>query len=276
LLYFKKPCGHGSDTQESVERLKIGVFDSGIGGITVLSEIHRQFPGQEFYYFGDTANVPYGTKSVTQIKNLCSYAATRIREYNLDLLIVACNTASSLALEEIGTELHPTPVVDVVAAGVATIKNHLTENSDVLVFGTKATINSHTYKNRLHAVLPNTRVIEQACPLLVPMIEEGWNEHKILRDTVFEYVKPFINKKTTALLACTHYPWIKNIFQEELKTSTVLDSAHAVVELLVEKYSAKLKAKGESKFHWHFSDPESVASFAFTTDFDFVPDIKTF
>lgn len=276
MSYIKKSCRYGSDFKESVERLKIGVFDSGIGGITVLSEIHRQFPGQEFYYFGDTANVPYGTKSVTQIKNLCSYAATRIREYNLDLLIVACNTASSLALEEIGNELHPTPVVDVVQAGVATIKKNIKENSEVLILGTKATVNSHTYKNRIHTILPNTRVVEQACPLLVPMIEEGWNEHKILRDTVIEYVKPFTNRNAIALLACTHYPWIKNIFQEELKQCAVLDSAHAVVELLVEKYSAKLKAKGESKFSWHFSDPESVPSFAFTTDFDFVPDIKTF
>lgn len=256
--------------------MKIGVFDSGIGGITVLSEIHRQFPGQEFFYFGDTANVPYGTKSVTQIKNLCSYAATRIREFNLDLLIVACNTASSLALEEIAGELHPTPVVDVVQAGVATIKKNFSNNSEVLILGTKATINSHTYKDRIHTVLPYARVMEQACPLLVPMIEEGWNEHKILREVVVEYVKPFTSKSGIALLACTHYPWIKTVFQGELKQFKVLDSAHAVVDLLVEKYSAKLKAKGESTFSWHFSDPDSVPSFAFTTDFDFVPDIKTF
>ncbi len=258
-------------------RMKIGVFDSGIGGITVLSEIQRQFPGHEFFYFGDTANVPYGTKSVTQIKNLCSYAAARIHEFELDLFIVACNTASSLALVELMQELDPTPVIDVVQAGVATIKSHFIKDHPILILGTKATINSRTYKNRLAPLFPNAEIIEQACPLLVPMIEEGWTDHEILRATVREYVRPFVPQKGTALLACTHYPWIQNIFAQELPGWKILDSAHAVADLLREKFLSELNKKGqESSFAWHFSDPDSVAKFAFKTMLGSTPKLETF
>lgn len=243
--------------------------------MTVLTELQRQFGGHEYFYFGDTANVPYGTKSVAQIKTLCSYAATRINAFELDLFIVACNTASSLALDELKSELHPTPVIDVVEAGVATVKKTYKSEEPVLILGTKATINSHTYRNRIQALLPEAKVIEQSCPLLVPMIEEGWTEHEILRATVREYTKSFNKDKGSALLACTHYPWIQKIFAEELPRWKVLDSAHAVADLLRDRHTIE-KKENASTFSWHFSDPDSVAKFAFQDTFGSIPKFKTF
>ncbi len=245
--------------------MKIGVFDSGIGGITVLNHLRVQFPGYRFLYFGDTANVPYGSKSVAQIQELVDSAARRIKKKKLDALVIACNTASSLALEKVKEIMAPVPVLGVVEAGVQAILN--SPESQILILGTRATVESHVYARLLKSHLPSSHIYEQACPLLVPMIEEGWLNHPVLDDTIKEYVKPFQGilteeKKGVALLACTHYPWVRESFEKALPGWKVIDSAEAVSRQLRGLWSHQPVSYDQaSQVTWFFSDPTVVASF---------------
>jgi glutamate racemase len=254
--------------------VKIGVFDSGIGGITVLNELTARMPAAEFLYFGDTANVPYGTKSETQIQNLVSSASARMRTRELDALVIACNTAASLARPQIDKIFPDIPVIDAVEAGVLAclraMKHRESDLSPLLILGTRATVKSHVYARLLKAENPALLVIEQECPLLVPMIEEGWIDHPVLLATVDVYTKIYQTMiPGVALLACTHYPWIKKAFQNALPGWMILDSAQSVAEILCEQLPEDLLAKNsrvdesvaESSptIRWFFSDPESVS-----------------
>ncbi|MGE0614556.1 MAG: glutamate racemase [Bacteriovoracia bacterium] len=248
--------------------MKIGVFDSGIGGVTVLKEMRQVFPGADFAYFGDTANVPYGTKSAHQILALSQSAANRLRAHRLDALIIACNTASSLALPEFERILAPMPVVGVVTAGVESVRQRLPQpkgnTRPVVIFGTRATVNSHVYLRLLTASAPTLSVQEQACPLLVPMIEEGWVEHPILRTTLREYTQPYAKLPPgVALLACTHYPWIRRAFEAELPGWAIVDSAEAVALAARTRLGTPPASGTTGKLEWYFSDPEGVADFVF-------------
>ncbi len=241
--------------------MRIGVFDSGIGGLTVLIELQKRFPNETFIYFGDTANVPYGTKSVSQIRSLCKTAAHQMIPHHLDLLVVACNTASSLAIEEMTDILSPIPVVGVVEAGVSSVLSHLGQSSSALILGTRATIQSHIYRNLLKEKRPEITVHEQACPLLVPMIEEGWRDHPILIATIREYVAPYLNSPpSVALLACTHYPWIKNAVGSVLKDWSIIDSATSVAQMVTERIHTSDAAETLLIPTLYFSDPDSVSS----------------
>lgn len=251
--------------------MKIGVFDSGIGGTTVLKELRSRFPNQDFLYFGDTAHVPYGTKSPAQIKLLAKNATAYLKSQGVDLLVVACNTASCVAMDEIREVMGLTPVFGVVEAGVATVIQAMNESPGlpVLILGTRATVRSHTYLNLIRSTLfTPVQVSEQECPLLVPMIEEGWVDHPILHQTVVEYVKPYcFGSPGIALLACTHYPWIKAAFEKALPQWKVVDSAWAIGEALmrvVKTQGADLPMKSpQGELKWHFTDPDSVPAFIF-------------
>lgn len=250
-----------------LSRPKIGVFDSGIGGATVLAALRARFPIYDFSYFGDTANVPYGPKSSAQICALSESAALRMVAHRLDALVVACNTASSWALPNFQKILGSVPVFGMVESGVEAVRNALlTDLKPVVVFGTQATIRSGVYGKYFKSEIPAAQVLEQACPLLVPMIEEGWKDHEILRLTLAEYVAPAaaISNRGVALLACTHYPWIRDFFQAALPLWTIIDSAESVTERLARelKFTDEVPA-GRGKIEWYFSDPDAVASFVF-------------
>lgn len=278
--------------------MKFGVFDSGIGGVTVLQALRNEFPEVRFAYFGDTLHVPYGTKSASQIRLLSASAAERIRSHALDALIVACNTASSLALPEIEGVLGSTPVYGMVEAGVRAVLR-ATEDSKVsahagpvVVFGTRATIRSGVYGNHFRtsfgdeSISGSREVFEQACPLLVPLIEEGWIRHPVLDATLHEYVAPYRDQEPgIALLACTHYPWIREAFERALPGWKVIDSADAVASRLREESQRfGLTARpGETivpdptpsaPVEWYFSDPE-IAPFIFEGT-EPAPVIRTF
>jgi glutamate racemase len=275
--------------------VRIGVFDSGIGGVTVLNHLRATFAGHEFFYFGDTANVPYGTKSVAQIKELVKSAAVRIKDKNLDTLIIACNTASSLALFEFKEVLSTIPVIGVVEAGVESVLQSIRKNTEaneqvvresarlsakdsdappILILGTRATIKSKIYSSLLH----DLKVYEQACPLLVPMIEEGWVDHPVLHQTIQEYVKNYRSEKPgVALLACTHYPWIKDAIASALPGWKIIDSAQAIANRLKRDFVmrehpqdplsyAAINFSVDAPVTWFFSDPESVAPFIFDSN----------
>jgi glutamate racemase len=266
--------------------MKIGVFDSGVGGLTVLAELRRKFPAAEFVYLGDTANVPYGTKSAAQIERLSRDGARKLKGKGVDVLVVACNTASSLALDAIRAEMAGVPVVGVVQPGAEAVLKALapltpskseTAFGDfavpILVLATSATVRSQAYGKTLREILPPDQpgklplpIIEQACPLLVPMIEEGWVDHPILHQTIREYVGAHAAGHGTgiALLGCTHYPWVQAAIEKALPGWRVINSAQAVAEALAKQGVAAGAAdrKANPGVEWVFTDTHAVPAFA--------------
>lgn len=236
--------------------------------MTVLSELRREFGAAEFVYLGDTAHVPYGTKSAAQVRKLSADCARALRDEGVEVLVVACNTASSLALEEIreaaGVAVKVVGVVDP-GVGAALAAHRGLEGAGsgglpVLVLATRATVRSGAYRTRLEA--QGLAVIEQACPLLVPMIEEGWTDHPVLHQTIEEYVRPHRTAHSTgvALLGCTHYPWIQKAFERALPGWTVVNSAGAVAAHLMQNEGLSAST-GEARVRWIFTDPEAIPSF---------------
>ena len=256
---------------------RMGVFDSGVGGITVLQALRRKFPSVEFVYLGDTANVPYGTKSPSQIEHLSRLCAQRLRDEKIDVLVVACNTASSWALPAIRQEVGPlVDVIGMVEPGVASVLDRcLTNTGPILVLATRATVRSGAYRRAFETALsqdsggPGVRdVFEQACPLLVPMIEEGWLDHKILLQTIDEYLSTHRQqgREGIALLGCTHYPWIRTQIESRLPGWTVVDSAESVAQYLASRVAASGATLSDQpsspEVKWIFTDPEAVPEFA--------------
>jgi len=249
--------------------MRIGVFDSGVGGITVLTELRRQLRDSSFVYLGDTANVPYGPKSAQHVERLSVDCALRLKKEGVDAVVVACNTASALALPAIQKAVGKIPVHGVVEPGVQSVANAIallgSKAAPVLVLATRATIRSRAYGTRLEALLgpQGHPIIEQACPLLVPMIEEGWIDHPILHQTIAEYVGQHVSEHApgVALLGCTHYPWIRAAFERALPGWEVVDSAQAVAEALGREQfeGAGLRA---GRVEWIFTDPHAVPAFA--------------
>jgi glutamate racemase len=262
--------------------VKIGVFDSGIGGITVLAELRKKFPWARFVYLGDTANVPYGTKSPAQVKKLSVECAKILSERQVHAAVIACNTASSLAFDEIQNQFGKTPVYGVLKPGVQAIMEAVgaKPKDPVLILATKATIRSQGYVKALKQIDPKLNILEQACPLLVPMIEEGWVDHPILHQTIEEYVRPHLAKHKTgvALLACTHYPWVLEAFQKALPKWKVIHSAEAVAWAMEHDQAFQdlrknlvcdgavrgpgVNAKEIGEVEWIFTDPEALPEFA--------------
>lgn len=211
----------------SEEKTKaIGIFDSGVGGLTVLKEIEKVLPHESIIYFGDTARVPYGTKSAQTIERYCLENATLLLEKNIKVLIIACNTASAFGMENL-KRVFPTPIIGVINPGAHSLAA-ATKNKKVAVLATKATITSEVYPKAIHLIDPEIEVISIACPLLVPMIEEQMLDHAATRMMVRQYLLPVVQKGCDSiLLGCTHYPLIKAMIEEELVGAAVIDSAQA-------------------------------------------------
>ena len=215
----------------------IGVFDSGIGGLTVVRALMEQLPFENIIYFGDTARVPYGIKSVETISRYATQITEFLVHQRVKLLIVACNTMSAVAYKVI-EDLSPVPVLDVVDAGARSAIAE-THNKCVGVIGTPATINSNAYQKAIKRFDPNIRVFSQACPLFVPLVEEGWLDHQVTRLTAQEYLRPVIAQNIdTLVLGCTHYPLLKPLLQEVLGDQiSLVDSAEAITEQAGESLS---------------------------------------
>jgi len=203
----------------------IGVFDSGVGGLTVLKEMVRLLPGEELVYLGDTARVPYGTKSPRTVLRYALEAAAFLVEQRVKMLVVACNTASSVALTEL-EERFSLPVVGVIEPG-ARKAVAVTRNRRVGVIGTEGTIASGAYTRAIQALNPSVEVFSAPCPLFVPLAEEGWAEHPVAVLTAREYLAPLMeNGIDTLVLGCTHYPLLKNTLRLVLGDGVALvDSA---------------------------------------------------
>lgn len=215
----------------------IGVFDSGIGGLTVVSALRTLLPNESIFYLGDTARVPYGGKSASTVQRYSLEIAAMLLEENAKTVVVACNTASALALSQL-TESVPVAVTGVILPG-AQAAIAATRSGHVGVIGTRATIKSGAYERALQSLDAGIRVTARACPLLVPLIEEGWLEHPITDQIIMQYIAPLLNEGIdTLVLGCTHYPLLRTAMARLLGDSiTLVDSAqncaNAVRELLI-------------------------------------------
>ena len=217
----------------------IGVFDSGVGGLTVVRAIMERLPFENIIYFGDTARVPYGVKSVETITQYATQIADFLLRQKVKLLIIACNTIASVAGEAV-QERSPVPVLDVIDAG-ARIAAAETRTKNVGVIGTPATINSNAYARAIHRYDPDVRIYSQACPLFVPLVEEGWLDHPVTRLTAQEYLKPVVAEHIdTLVLGCTHYPLLKALFEDILEPDIrLVDSAEAMAAIAAQLLAAR-------------------------------------
>lgn len=205
----------------------IGIFDSGLGGLTVFKELRALLPGEDLIYFGDTARVPYGTKSAEAVLAFSKEITAFLLGKKIKLLIVACNTASSLALEEI-RKLSRVPVLGVILPGAEAALKVVPRGGRILVIGTSATVNSRAYSRVLAQSDKKAKVTEKACPLFVPLVEEGWCSRPAAAVTAREYLAPFKGKADVLILGCTHYPLLKRVIARVLGARTkIIDSARA-------------------------------------------------
>jgi glutamate racemase len=208
----------------------IGVFDSGVGGLTVVRALMERLPFENIVYFGDTARVPYGVKSVETIAHYTTQIAEFLLEKQVKLLIIACNTMAAVAACVV-RDLSPVPVLDVIDAGAACAVE-TTRTRRVGIIGTPTTINSNAYALAIHRLDPDVRLHSQACALFVPLVEEGWLDHPVTRLTAQEYLRPLLSENIdTLVLGCTHYPLLKPLLQEVAGPQvSLIDSAQAMAE----------------------------------------------
>ena len=195
--------------ETSLAARPIGVFDSGIGGLTVVAALRALLPNESIFYLGDTARVPYGGKSAATVQRYSLEIAAMLLEEKAKTVVVACNTASALALPRLEETL-PVPVTGVILPGArAAIAK--TRSGHIGVIGTRATIASGAYERALRSLDPDARVTARACPLLVPLIEEGWLESPITDEIILQYLAPLMNDGVdTLVLGCTHYPLLRD------------------------------------------------------------------
>ncbi len=232
----------------------IGVFDSGVGGLTVLKALMERLPHESTLYLGDTARVPYGTKSGEVVTRYSLKNAGFLLERGIKLLVVACNTASAVALPALSAAL-PVPVLGVIAPGAREALRR-TRGGGVGIIGTPGTIRSGAYQRELLAAEPEVRVKARACPLFVPLAEEGWTAGEVPRLVAREYLGDFAQQGVdTLVLGCTHYPLLKAIIAEVVGPQVVLvDSAEAtaeVVAMLLEE-RRMLASEGPPPAHGYF------------------------
>jgi glutamate racemase len=239
----------GSERMTSSTPPTIGVFDSGFGGLTVLRALIQRLPRARFVFLGDTARLPYGSKSRRTIARYASESARfLVDKQGAEFLVIACNTASALALDAI-RESVPVPVLGVIEPGAAAACA-ASRSGDVLVIATDATVQSHAYAAACHA--QGLRAYEKACPLLVPLVEEGWTSHPVTAEVIRIYLDE-LNAEAAAeglhpdtlVLGCTHYPLLRPLFERLVPPGMrVIDSALAAAEAAVRLINGRLPLPG--------------------------------
>jgi len=221
----------------------IGVFDSGVGGLTVLSALRDRFPAESYVYLGDTARLPYGTKSAATVQRYAINAASHLAHHEIKLLIVACNTASSFALDELVVR-SPVPVVGVVEPGARAAV--ATGAHRIAVIGTEGTVRSNAYQRALAGLAPTVEVDAVACPLFVPLAEEGWGDHPVTDEVARHYLAPLLDRGVeTVILGCTHYPLLLPSLQRVVGVNVrLVDSATSVADTVASDHGDLLNSGG--------------------------------
>ncbi len=202
----------------------IGVFDSGVGGLTVVKQLIRKLPSESIIYFGDTARIPYGTKSEEIVRRFSLEDSIFLLDRDVKIIVVACNTASAIAVPML-KEIFDVPVIGVIEPGARAAVRY-SRNGKIGVIGTAATIRSSSYQKEIRDISPDTQVLSQACPLFVPLVEEGWTEDETTYLIARRYLHNLMeNGIDTLILGCTHYPLLRNAIQKTIgEDVTLVDS----------------------------------------------------
>mgnify|MGYP006096453129 CR=1 FL=1 len=232
----------------------IGVFDSGLGGLTVLKELKKHMPNESFIYFGDTAHLPYGNKSKQSIIEYSQYIANFLYSKNIKALVVACNSASAVVLNVLEKK-YSIPILNVIDPSIYHAVNH-SDAQSIGIIGTETTINSNTYNKKIHYIDSAIKVVNQACPLFVPIIEEGLINNSFTMEIANYYLKK-INASNidTLILGCTHYPVMQNVFNKVInKDIYIINSAEATAKyvnqyLLNQNLTIKLKSNNSDQYY---------------------------
>ncbi|MER3525116.1 MAG: glutamate racemase [Ignavibacteria bacterium] len=241
----------------------IGVFDSGIGGLTVVHALMQRLPHENIVYFGDTARVPYGPKSPQVIREYAAQDTDFLLSKDVKMIVIACNTVSGVALDVVMKQAH-VPVVGVIRPGAAAAVA-ASKKKRIGVIGTVATINSKAYTNAIRQLDAEAHVVAQACPLFVPLVEEGWTHHKVTELVAKEYLFPLkLEKIDTLVLGCTHYPLLKEVIARVVNGNvTLIDSGEATameVERILDEH--RLRNRSALKPHLQFFVSDVPAKFA--------------
>ena len=244
----------------NLKNLPIGVFDSGVGGLTVAREIMRQIPNERIVYFGDTARVPYGSKSKETVTKYSRQIVRFLETFDVKTIVVACNTASAYAMEELEAELD-IPVIGVVKPG-ARMAADITQNGKIGVIATEGTINSGLYTKYIKSLREDAVIYGKACPLFVPLVEEGLWEDPVTMEIARRYLSELIDLDIdTLILGCTHYPLIRSVIGRVMGTGVTLvnpayETAVALKKLLAEKNLLNNVAPplGSNPYQFYVSD----------------------
>lgn len=223
-----------SPRPECFTMIKLGIFDSGIGGLTVYKEVRQALPGADIHYFGDTARVPYGTKSAETVTQYSIQIGTYLQASGVDAVVIACNTASAYAIDVLRSVL-PIPVFGVVLPGAAAAVRS-TSNGIIGVIGTRGTVASGAYQRAITELDPDMKVVAAHCPLFVPLVEEGWLLDPITQEVAIRYLESLMEEGVdTLVLGCTHYPMLKEVISMVMGHEvTLIDSAEETAVKLKE------------------------------------------
>lgn len=232
----------------------IGMFDSGVGGLTVYKEIKKELPTEKIIYVGDTKGFPYGSKSKEEIIDLSKKCIDFLIKKNVKMIIIACGTATSNALKEM-QEMYDIPIIGIIEPTVQYVKEK--ELKNIGVIATRGTIRSNAWENNLKAKLENINVYNRECPLLASMAEEGWTENEIAYLTVKEYLKDF-KDIDSLILGCTHYPLYENIIKEILPNIEIINTGKTVAEYMKQNFKVNSEKDVEQiEDEFYLTDIES-------------------
>jgi glutamate racemase len=244
-------------------RRPIGIFDSGIGGLTVMKEIAKVLPHEDILYFGDIAHTPYGPKSPHIIKEFAERIVRFLIREGVKIVVVACNTVSSVALQEL-KGLFPLPILGVIEPGVKKALE-LSKNLHIGVIGTEATIRSNAYQKKIKSIQKMAKVYAKACPLFVPLVEEGWEHGKVAVQVAKKYLSPLLKKEIdTLILGCTHYPLLQPTIKKVVgRRVRLVDASKQLAEQVKEELQkrGKINMEGAPSYRFFVTDaPEKFLS----------------
>ena len=236
-----------------MDKRPIGIFDSGVGGLTVFSELRKKLSNEDIIYLGDTQNFPYGDKSKETIIKLSTKCIEFLIRQEVKMIIIACGTATSQSLEEV-KKIYRLPIEGIIHPTVQDIKNSIKTEK-------LRTIKSNKWEEELKKTIQNLETISKACPLLAPMAEQGWTNNKVAKEAIKEYMKPFQNQKIDKLiLGCTHYPLFCDLIKEELGNSVEIINTGEKIAKYLKEYLEKEEMENEEqhvgKSNYYLTDTE--------------------
>lgn len=239
-----------------MDKRPIGMFDSGVGGMTVFKELISTMPNEDVIYIGDTASFPYGSKSKETIIELTKKRIENLIEKGVKLIVIACGTATSQALEEV-KNMFSVPIIGIIEPTVEYLKEKQIKNIGVIA--TTGTIRSKGWRKVIESKIDECSIQDKACPLLAPMAEEGWTSNEIAKLAIHEYVKDFENIDAL-ILGCTHYPLFKDLIEKELPKDTLIintgEMVSEAVEKYLEEYQMQNEKNNEAKYQIYLTDTE--------------------